>query len=107
MKIIENEKRKEEEKRIEEEKKKVEEERMKEEEKKNKRQEEENKIIELKVFTSIPIATLEAVVVTIFPTTSNEDDDQKGLMTSFRKLLEKNKSVKTVERTLAEVLKII
>ena len=35
---------------------------------------------------------------------SDDNDDQKGLMCSLRKLFDKNKSMKSLEKTLEEVL---
>ena len=56
----------------------------------------------VQVITLAPI--INPITLTTLPIVSDDDDDQKGLISSFRKLLEKNKSVKILERNLGEVL---
>ena len=54
------------------------------------------------ILVAEPIAS--PLVARLSSVLSNDDDDQKGLMSSLRKLFEKNKLVKYLEKTLGEVL---
>ena len=59
------------------------------------------------------VSPLITPIVPITPTTiastslsivSNDEDDRKNLISSLRKLFEKNKTIKSLEKTLGEVL---